>query len=318
MCVAMNYRHGFHAGNFADVLKHIILSRIVLYLGRKAQPFRVIDTHAGAGLYDLTSEDALRTGEWRDGIGRLFETTLQAECEDIIAPYRQALARFSRAEGGTPRFYPGSPLIAAALMRPMDTLIANDRLDEEAAILRQSLKAHVGRTGPDWKVTERDGWETLKAMLPPRERRGLVVIDPPFEQKDEFASIRDGLAEARRRFANGVYLIWYPVKDRAAVNHVIGRLIADMAAPDLTDAGVTTGPGIAVPARPAGQRPTTYLDVRLAVSDPFPGLGLTETGVLVVNPPYTLEAELRMLMPELSALLADGKGAGFALQGSPV
>lgn len=316
----MNYRHGFHAGNFADVLKHIILSRIVLYLGRKDQPFRVIDTHAGAGLYDLASDDARRTGEWRDGVGRLFETKLQPACEDIIAPYRQALDRYSHANGGTPRFYPGSPLIAAALMRPMDTLVANERLGEEAARLRQSLKAHVGRSGPDWKVSERDGWETLKAMLPPRERRGLVVIDPPFEQKDEFACIRLGLAEARRRFANGIYLVWYPVKDRAVVDQMVGNLIADTAGPEQPLAGAEVGSRAAarLPAGGVAQRLASYLDVRMAVSDPFPGLGLTETGVLVVNPPYTLEADLRALMPELSALLADGKGAGFALQGNPI
>ena len=171
----MNYRHAFHAGNFADVLKHAVLARIVAHLGLKPAPFRYLDTHAGAGVYDLSSEAAQRTGEWRGGIGRLHDEALAPAAEAVLEPYRRALARVDPER--TLRLYPGSPEIVRALARQEDRLLLVEKHPEEAAALRY-------RFGGDARVrvVERDGWTALGAFLPPKERRGLVLVDPPFEE----------------------------------------------------------------------------------------------------------------------------------------
>lgn len=274
----MNYRHSYHAGNFADVLKHVILARVITYLKQKPQPFRVIDTHAGAGRYDLSSVEAGKTGEWRDGIGRLVQAEMTSDVASLLAPYCDAVRSIN--DGSPLAFYPGSPLIARYLMRDSDTLVANELHPEEANLLRSEFKRVAGS-----KVTMLDAWTAIKALLPPPERRGIVLIDPPFEKPDEFSKITEAVANALQRFANGVYIIWYPIKNADSAN----RMVRDV----------------------SGLGCRKVLDVRLKISEPFAGLGLTETGVLVLNAPYSLPVELELILPALVACLGQDRGAGF-------
>lgn len=278
----MNYRHAYHAGNFADVLKHVVLSLVIEHLKRKPQPFRLIDVHAGTGRYDLEGEEARRTGEWKNGIDRLREGGIASHAAGLLKPYLDAVRKFN-SEGAL-KVYPGSPLVARTLMRPCDTLIANELHPEDEKRLRAALAA-----APNSKVTNFDAWTGIKALLPPKERRGLVLIDPPYEAMDEFDRLALGLEAAIERFANGIYLIWYPVKDPAAVARFMRK---------------TTS-------LPIAER----LDVRLRIAAPEATERLAEAGILVLNPPYQLKENLAVVLPELARLLAAGPGAGFALDG---
>ncbi|MCC6946749.1 MAG: 23S rRNA (adenine(2030)-N(6))-methyltransferase RlmJ [Bradyrhizobiaceae bacterium] len=267
----MNYRHAFHAGNFADVLKHAVLVRILTHLRGKDAAFRVIDTHAGAGRYDLASIPATRTGEWREGIGRLLDTPPDGEAGELLAPYLSLV----RAEnpGGEIKTYPGSPAIALSLTRPQDRLIFCELHPEECNAL-----AHVVGRDRRAKAIEIDGWTALKAYVPPLERRGLVLIDPPFEEEDEFRRLEEGLAEAHRRWATGTYLVWYPIKDQHETD-AFARRVARLAIPKI-------------------------LRVELAIRAPQAGeTRLLACGLLVVNPPWMLERELSQLMPALARIL---------------
>ena len=277
----MNYRHGYHAGNFADVVKHVVLARVLTYMKQKPRPFRVIDTHAGSGCYDLTGEEAVKTGEWRDGIGRIFDAGLPSAAAELLAPYLDAVKAVNAGEGlGV---YPGSSVIARMLMRPDDVLIANELNASEFERLRQEFAKSKTTT-----VLNIDARHAVKSLLPPKERRGVVLIDPPFEDKNEFADLAVAVREALGRFAGGVYLIWYPLKDVIAADQFVAAATA-----------------------PEGLE---FLDVRLAVCAPFPGLGLTAAGVLVLNPPYRLRDELDVVMPVLLNALAEGEGSAFQLR----
>src|SRR6202521_165070 len=178
----MNYRHAFHAGSFADVFKHAILTRVLVHLRAKTAPFRVIDIHAGAGLYDLTSEESGRTGEWHDGIRRVFDAVLPVAAGELLAPYLAVVRSFN--PDGALRHYPGSPLIVGRLLRPQDRLVACE-LEPAAA----TALAHRLRAIRQAKAIEIDGWVALNAYVPPNERRGLVVLDPPYEEPDDFARL---------------------------------------------------------------------------------------------------------------------------------
>jgi 23S rRNA (adenine2030-N6)-methyltransferase len=275
----MNYRHAYHAGNFADLLKHVVLSLAVVHLAKKPTPFRVIDTHAGIGMYDLEGEEAGKTGEWRGGIGRLLDPDampLPAEAARVLAPYLDAVALVN-PQGGT-RYYPGSPCLALALMRADDRLVANELHPEDAVKLRRRL-ARDRRA----KVLALDGWLALKAQLPPKERRGLVLIDPPFEEPGELERIMTGLAHARRRFEGGVYLLWYPIKDPRPVAR-FHKAIASIA-------------------------PLGTLVVELLIRSPVDSDRLNGCGLIVMNPPYTLEADLAVLLPVLVERLSEEGGA---------
>lgn len=201
----MNYRHAYHAGNFADVMKHALFARLLVHLRKKPAPFRIIDTHAGIGLYDLAGEKASKTLEWRDGIGRLAEP-LADEAEALLEPYRAALA--AAQERGGASAYPGSPFIAAQGMRREDRAIFIEKHPRDVVRLREAM----GRD-KRCKVIELDGWTALNAMIPPPERRGIVLIDPPFERPDEFAHLGAALASAVAKWPTGIYAVWYPVKD---------------------------------------------------------------------------------------------------------
>src|SRR5215468_10296653 len=187
----MNYRHAFHAGNFADVIKHIVLTRILLYLQEKPAAFRVIDTHAGAGIYDLAAEEAQRSGEWLTGIARIMQARFTDQSAPLLKPYLDIVRAFNSQN--ELKAYPGSPLIARALLRPQDRLTACELEPKARKHLIDAL-----RRDSQARVVDLDGWTALPAFVPPKERRGLVLIDPPFEAKDEFERLADGFAVAFR------------------------------------------------------------------------------------------------------------------------
>lgn len=197
----MNYRHLFHAGNFADVFKHALLTLLIVKLKAKDTPFVVIDTHAGAGVYDVTSAEAQRTGEFARGYGQIARQPWPA----ALQPYRDAVAALN--PGGALRFYPGSPCLALALMRPQDRLVACELHPEDARHLKLAL-----RDDKRAELHHRDGYQALKAFLPPSERRGLALIDPPFETPDERRALVQALVVAHERWPTGIYALWYPIK----------------------------------------------------------------------------------------------------------
>ena len=282
----MNYRHGYHAGNFADVLKHAVLALAIEHLKRKQAPFRVIDTHAGAGRYGLASIEAAKTGEWRDGIGRLLgpeAKPLTGEVARCLRPYLDAV----RAENAGPALatYPGSPCLALRLLRTQDRLVANELHEEE----RKHLEAAIGRDARA-KVMALDGWLALKSLLPPKERRGVVLIDPPFEEERELERLTRGLADALERFATGIYIAWYPIKDVKPVAR-FHEAVAAMALP----------------------KPP--LCAELLVRRPSEPDRLNGCGLLIVNGPYTLEDDLAAVLPELSRRLAREAGATHRVGG---
>ena len=275
----MNYRHAFHAGNFADVLKHAVLARILDYLKRKPGAFRVIDTHAGTGLYDLSSEEAQKTGEWRGGIGRLMAAALPEAAAALLQPYLDAV-RAVNPRGGI-RHYPGSPLVARHLLRGSDRMTAIELHPQDVAALKQ-------RFAGDWqvRVLALDGWLALGAHVPPKEKRGLVLVDPPFEKEGEFDRLVDGLVRAHRRWPGGTYALWYPIKDRAAVERFRARL---------GDTGIDK-----------------MLDIALEIRAPSPEPRLDGCGMVVVNPPYVLEEEMAALLPALCATLGESGARGWS------
>ena len=272
----MNYRHAFHAGNFADVLKHAVLCRVLAHLVAKETPFRAIETHAGAGAYDLAGEAASRTQEWRQGIGRLIEQPLAGEAAQLLEPYLALI----RAENpsGTIKLYPGSPLITRAFCRDEDRMIFCERHAEEYASLSRTFKGD-----PRAKTFETDGWTALKAYLPPKERRGLVLIDPPFEEPGEFDRLREGLVEGHRRWSSGIFLLWYPIKNEHEVG-LFERRIAKQEIPKI-------------------------LRIEFTIDKPQMDGALRTCGMMIVNPPWTLEKELKAILPALTERLGrDGAG----------
>jgi 23S rRNA (adenine2030-N6)-methyltransferase len=267
----MNYRHAFHAGNFADVHKHAVLARILLHLCRKPAPFRVIDTHAGAGRYDLFAAEPTRSGEWRHGIARLWQSSGSQTFDGLLAPYLDAVAALN--PGGELRSYPGSPLIVLHLLRAQDRLIACEFEPTAAAALAGTLRGDRRA-----RALTIDGWTALKAYLPPKERRGVVLIDPPFEDSAEFERLAAALAGARRKWPSGIYMLWYPLKDRAAPD-ALARRLERLVLPKLLRCELMLGPA-------------------------RPDAGLIGSGLILANPPFTLEAELRALMPALALLFS--------------
>jgi 23S rRNA (adenine2030-N6)-methyltransferase len=252
----VNYRHAYHAGNFGDCLKHAVLVWLFHAMQRKPGPLFVLDTHAGAGRYRLDEGPAARTGEWRHGIGRLLDDPPPA-----LAGYVELVQALG--------LYPGSPAIAHALMRADDRLACCERHPEDSAALRKLF--HDDRKVG---VHFRDGWEALGALLPPQEKRGLVLIDPPFEDPQEFALLARGLAIGWRRFRTGVFAAWYPIKQRAPVRQFVT---------DMRDGGIRDA-----------------VTVELVVREPVDPGRLNVCGMLLVNPPYRFETELG---PILAALL---------------
>jgi 23S rRNA (adenine2030-N6)-methyltransferase len=282
----MNYRHAFHAGGFADVIKHIVLVRILLYLQDKPAAFRVIDTHAGAGVYDLTSEEARRGDEWLTGISRVMQARFSEATLPLVTPYLDIVRAFNPQRDLTA--YPGSPLIARALLRPQDRLTACE-------VEPKARKHLIGalRRDTQARVVDLDGWTALPAFVPPKERRGLVLIDPPFEQKDEFDRLADGFTEAFAKWPSGSYLLWYPVKSRRATDG-LARHVAQVVS--------------------AGATPGKALRLEFSVAPQTADAGLVSAGLLIVNPPWTLADELRAILPELQKPLGQGGAGRFRLE----
>jgi 23S rRNA (adenine2030-N6)-methyltransferase len=268
----MNYRHSFHAGNFADVMKHIIVARIIDYLKRKDAAFRVIDTHAGAGVYALGKGNAAKTGEWREGIGRIRAAELGPEARALLQPY------FDSVEAVNPKgglgHYPGSPVISRHLLRKQDRLTAIELHDQDEKLLAAQFAGDF-----QTRIIHLDGWLSLGAHVPPKEKRGLVLIDPPFEEEGEFDRLTDGLMKAHKRWPGGIYALWYPLKDRKAVKRFHKALI---------DSGIAK-----------------ILKADLMLRDWSIPPRMNGSGMIIVNPPFTLEAELKVLMPALATILGD-------------
>ena len=217
----MNYQHAFHAGNFADVHKHVVLTRILEHLRAKPAAFRVIDSHAGAGRYDLLGPEATRSGEWRDGIERVLQGVAELSGDGAAAALLRLTSTSSRRliPAASCGVYPGSPLIAKALLRPQDRLIACELEPRAAASLKIAL-----RGDPRAKVLTIDGWMAVNANVPPKERRGLVLIDPPYEDAGDFMRLSDALGDAHRKWPTGIYMLWYPIKERDAPDALARRL----------------------------------------------------------------------------------------------
>ncbi len=278
----MNYRHAFHAGNFADVFKHAVLARILVYLSRKDAPFRFIDTHAGAGRYDLSSLEGTRSPEWRDGVARVLTARPGAEIAGLLEPL--SFRRSDRtAPTAAPRRIPVRRRSRQALMRAQDRIALCEANPEE----RAELVAALGRDSR-LSIVGTDGYVALNAYLPPKERRGLVLIDPPFEAPDEAERVVKALAGAVRKWPAGVYAAWRPIRDSVSDARFLNAVTA-FSAPNILRLELDVGPG---PIGAHGQQP------------------LARAGLIVVNPPHTLIDDARILLPWLAKLLArDGRGA---------
>jgi len=272
----VNYRHAFHAGNFADVMKHVFLVRILVHLQRKQTPFRVIDTHAGSGLYDLTAEEAERTREWREGVGRLDEPFAPA-VEELIAPYRAILAKL---HGRDPTAYPGSPLIARELLRRQDRAIFVElHRADYAALARHFARDRLA------KALHLDGWTALHALVPPKERRGLALIDPPYEEPGELTRLAAEMAKALRKWPTGIFMGWYPIKDPADVERPAAML-----------------------AEAAGHK---GLRLELMIDASAAPERLNGCGIFVLNPPWILSEEAELILPALAERLARASFGAF-------
>ena len=267
----MNYRHAFHAGNFADCVKHALLVALLRALAAKPKPFAVLDTHAGIGAYDLSAPEPQRTGEWRDGIARVM-----AGEDPALADYA-ALVRAA----GFPGSYPGSPALTRALLRPGDRLMLCELHPEDHATLKARFRGDA-----QVAVHKRDAYESLTALTPFPERRGLVLLDPPFEQEGEFDRLAQGIALVRHRFRAGIVAAWYPVKHRAPVRafHLA-----------LRDAGVPD-----------------CLAAELVLREPTDPTRLNGCGLLVANAPFGFEDQARAILASLLARLGRGEPGAAA------
>jgi 23S rRNA (adenine2030-N6)-methyltransferase len=259
----MNYRHAYHAGNFADVVKHIALVAILNHLKKKETPFAVIDTHAGRGLYDLKGDEAARTDEASSGIGRL---------RDLHEGPAALLDYLALVKGYGVDAYPGSPLLAARLKRPGDRLVAIEKHPEDEAALARAL-APFKRA----RAVEGDGYKQLVALLPPPERRGLVLIDPPYEQPSEFSDAAQALIAANARFATGIFLVWFPIKSRREADSFCGEVVA------------------------GGLKRALRIDFDTAPSSAEEKLHAA--GLFVVNPPFGFEEEMRAALSAVEPFL---------------
>lgn len=276
----MNYRHIYHAGNFADVVKHIILSRVILYMQRKDAAFRVLDTHAGIGLYDLSSEEAQKTGEWRTGIGLIMEAAAKVpkDVKPLIEPYLEAVRSFNSEEGI--QQYPGSPLLTRKLLRNQDRMTALELHPDDFETLQTHFEGDYQA-----RITHLDGWLGLKSHMPPKERRGVTLVDPPFEVFHEFFNLLKGMQDANSRFSSGTVLMWYPIKNRQACDEFRSELYKTKI-PAILD--------VSLEIRPQKGRVNTF----------------DGTGMAILNPPYALEKELKLIVPWLKNILEENKGSG--------
>lgn len=277
----MNYRHAYHAGNFADILKHIVLARCLVHLKEKPAPFRVIDTHAGIGIYDLKSSEAQRTSEAQNGIAKFEAADCPDEIGKLVAPFRAAIENTRVHHGAST--YPGSPAIVRSLLRAEDRLIANELHPDDYRQLRDMF-SFDGRV----KCLELDAATALIASIPPKERRGLVLIDPPYEERDEFARLVDLITRAHRKWETGIYAIWYPVKSKAELNGFLA---------ELKKTGIPK-----------------ILRIEHTIDQVREGAPLSSSGLIVINPPWRLADELKLVLPWLDHVLAAGPGHSWRVE----
>lgn len=273
------YRHAFHAGNHADVLKHTVLTRVLRYMNGKDKGYRLVDTHAGAGGYSLEGRYAQKKGEYEQGVARLWE---RDDLPEAVADYLSIVRQFN--PGGTLTQYPGSPAFAQMLLRSQDQLRLFELHPTDHRILASYLGAERGA-----EVYDKDGFDGLKGQLPPTTRRGVVLMDPSYEGHADYGRVIASLRDAVTRFADGVYMVWYPQVSKLEAAQLPKRLEA--------------------------LAPKGWLHARLTVQQPDSmGFGLAGSGVFVINPPYTLHAELLEVMPYLTEVLGQYDGANYLLE----
>ncbi len=278
----LSYRHAFHAGNHADVLKHFILLQLLDYLNQKDKPYTVIDTHAGAGLYSLDTGYAQQGAEYMQGIAKLWDVpNLPAPLQTYVAAVRQLNPQ------GALKAYPGSPWLALQAMRKSDRLRLFELHSTDARLLHDNFAAAGRRV----KVEFGDGFAGMRALLPPPSRRGLVLIDPSYEDKDDYRMVHQAIKDALQRFATGMYAVWYPLLPRPEPQRLVDNLMRLDGVKCLD----------------------VVLQVRAPTSD---GLGMYGSGMLLINPPYTLAPMLRATLPTLVKLMGLDRTAGYRLQGA--
>ena len=273
--IMLSYRHSFHAGNHADVLKHIVLMLILENLKLKEKGFFYLDTHSGVGRYRLSSNESEKTGEYKEGIGRLWD---QTDLPEDVARYVKMIKKLNY-DGKELRYYAGSPLIAAELLRPQDRALLTELHPSDYPILRNNFSDYKNVT-----VKCDNGFQQAKATLPPKERRGLVLIDPPYELKEDYDLVVKAIEEGYKRFATGTYAIWYPVVLRQQTKRIFKGLEA------------------------TGIR--KILKIELAVRPDSDQRGMTASGMVVINPPWTLETQMKEILPYLTkTLVPEGTGS---------
>ncbi len=266
----MNYRHAYHAGNHADVLKHWVLTRCIALLQKKPAPVAYIDTHAGIGLYDLHGEEASKTDEWHDGIGRLWGST-----HPLLADYLYAVGELN--EDDELRYYPGSPELARCLTRSQDHLYLNEKHPDDGQLLKDNM-----RIDPRVTVHLGEGWHVPRALLPTAEKRLLMLVDPPFEEGDDLQNSVQALEESLARMRQAIVCLWYPVKDTGQLRRFY-QALEKSSAPKL-------------------------LRIELYINKPDDASKLNGSGLVICNPPWGLEEELKQLLPWLAQTLQQGEG----------
>ena len=273
--IMLSYRHSFHAGNHADVLKHIVLMLILENLKLKEKGFFYLDTHSGVGRYRLSSNESEKTGEYKEGIVRLW---YQTDLPEDVARYVKMIKKLNYG-GKELRYYAGSPLIAAELLRPQDRALLTELHPSDYPILRNNFSDYKNVT-----VKCDNGFQQVKATLPPKERRGLVLIDPPYELKEDYDLVVKAIEEGYKRFATGTYAIWYPVVLRQQTKRIFKGLEA------------------------TGIR--KILKIELSVRPDSDQRGMTASGIVVINPPWTLETQMKEILPYLTkTLVPEGTGS---------
>jgi len=276
----LSYRHAFHAGNHADVLKHYIEVQLLRYLAQKDKPFWYIDTHAGAGCYSLDSGYAIQNAEYQSGIARLWELD---DLPASLAEYVDLVKHIN--PDGQMKLYPGSPLVALELLREQDRMRLFELHPTDSEILQQNFAGH----GTQVLMQTADGFGALKALLPPPPRRALVLIDPPYEDKHDYQRVVSALREGLKRFPGGMYAVWYPQLQRAEARQLPEQL------------------------KKLAMK--SWLHVVLSVQAPSEdGYGMHGSGMFILNPPWTLHAELQEVMPYLVKVLGTGSSASFTLE----
>ncbi|EGQ9612579.1 23S rRNA (adenine(2030)-N(6))-methyltransferase RlmJ [Vibrio cholerae] len=268
----LSYRHSFHAGNHADVLKHIVQSLILNSLQQKEKPFVYHDTHSGVGRYDLTHEWSEKTGEYKQGIARVWQQdNIPAELDSYLDAIRQL------NQGETLRYYPGSPRVARTHLREQDRMVLTELHPSDYPLLEQEF--HRDR---QVSIYKEDGFARLKASLPPQERRGLVLIDPPYELAKEYRDVVNAIGQSYKRWATGIYAIWYPVVNRCDIDDMLQGL--------------------------QGLEIRKILQIELGVAPDTNERGMTASGMIVINPPWTLESQMQTILPFLKQAIAPATG----------